>query len=337
MSSTQGGLAGLLARQPAWFAISSGKDGGEELVSFLGPPGPGARPAASSRILGSHSVDEGGEGGEDGGDGLAASLSPADSPSDLGAGLFLPPPVPAAPSDAYGYSGHVPEHAMGHSPAPIGTASTSITPASSTSSVGHGGHGGGFGSGMTHEDGDRVMGIHRTGAGGARERGYYYPDPAFSRGGEASVSSAFVRPTPVQFSYQPSGSTALGGAPAPQWRAGPTSEGPYPTSPARGMKGPEPELPPLRPLAGSAMSQQSPVCDGADAPVSRCLHIGNVPASMSEPELLEVLRTHGRVETMKCAPPPLPPTLPLLCCCYLALKAPPLYARARVVCASQIA
>ncbi len=38
---------------------------------------------------------------------------------------------------------------------------------------------------------------------------------------------------------------------------------------------------------------------GGDGGVSRCLHIGNVPSTMTEVELLNVLRTHGRVETIK--------------------------------------
>lgn len=37
----------------------------------------------------------------------------------------------------------------------------------------------------------------------------------------------------------------------------------------------------------------------ADGPVSRCLHIGNVPMDMPESELLDVLRVHGAVETIK--------------------------------------
>lgn len=59
----------------------------------------------------------------------------------------------------------------------------------------------------------------------------------------------------------------------------------------------------VSPSQGDDANPRSPgVFDGitgGDGGVSRCLHIGNVPTTMTEVELLNVLRMHGRVETIK--------------------------------------
>jgi hypothetical protein len=55
----------------------------------------------------------------------------------------------------------------------------------------------------------------------------------------------------------------------------------------------------LSSMALGSMSSADLATKASIADASRCLHIGNVPLTMTEAELLDVLKTHGRVETIK--------------------------------------
>jgi hypothetical protein len=60
----------------------------------------------------------------------------------------------------------------------------------------------------------------------------------------------------------------------------------------------------LSSVSPGTMSSVDAAAKAGLADASRCLHIGNVPLTMTEAELLDVLKTHGRVETIKyvCSP-----------------------------------